>query len=691
MTFATMHRPEWGVSPAHAIVVVLLFCAGVAGWSTYLLTQQPWIGVRLEPDVLSGAMRVAAVDAASPAVGRVEVGQVMAALQVDDAQPPIPLTPALFLSPFFSPTHADYQAYLQHQGEMFAALSAGRSVRLIDAGGKAYSLAAQSQTPWRAIPASFWAFSLLFMVIPVISVLVWSYQPRKLAAVALLFAGIGQYLFYTIGMLNIGKELAYRAELAEWLAISELFCMNVYTHAFTWLFAFYPHALLRKSWLYGFALWQLFFLLNFHFGWLDFYGHNFLWPSFSAFVFAVVLSQMQIARSRQSPVLKVTARIMQASILFPFFPVMLFYVLPLVLYREPLIGVQVVNGLGVVVFIGLAIGILRYRLFDAEYWWFKSWLWLLGGALVVLIDLVLVGVLRMTGWYSLGLSVLVAGFLYFPLRQWLLGKLMPLEGQSVQDFLPAFSALMGGAVSRDGFEQCWREALRTRFQPLHLTAQPTVLHSAVLVDNGLHLDVPALYGHGSVRLTGRQMGSRLFGKDSLKMVASLLDIAHIASHASEIRQQLVLKERTRIMHDLHDTVGAKLLTLIHTLPERKHQQAAQESLQILRDIISLTLQKTPVLLGDYLADWRAEVMERAEAANVQVVWQADPMLEGLELRPAQLVELLLFFREALAALFADAALARLEIHFIRQDGQLTAHISNPASLPMTRACSLCFT
>lgn len=684
-------KPGWALSPAHAILVVLLFCASVVGCSAYLLGQQPWTGVRLEPDALSGFVCVASVHAASPAVGKVPVGQNIVALQVDDTQQPVPLTPALFLSPFFSPTYKDYQAYLQHQGAIFDALSAGHTVMLLDAAGNAYPLKAAPQTVWQVIPASFWVFSLLFMLIPVISVLVWSYQLGKLAALTLLYAGIGQYLFYVIGTLNFSKEFAFSQEVAELLAFSEFFFMNVYTFAFTLLFAFYPHAILRKTWLYGFALFQLFCLFNFQFGWVDFYGHNFLWPSFASFAFAVVLSQMQVVKSRQAPVLRMAARIMQVSILFPFFPIMLFHVLPLVLHGEPLIGIQAVNGLGVVIFIGLAIGILRYRLFDAEYWWFKSWLWLLGGALVILIDLVLVGVLRMTEWYSVGLSVLVAGFLYFPLRQWLLGRLMPLESQSVQDFLPTFSTLMGSAVSRGEFEQRWQEALRTRFQPLHLATQPAVLQSAVLVDNGLHLDVPALYGDGSIRLTGRQRGSRLFGNDSLKVAAALLDIAHIASRASELRQQAVLKERTRVMHDLHDTVGAKLLSLAHSLPEHRHQQAAQESLQILRGIISLTLQKTPCLLGEYLADWRAEAMERADATGVELSWQVDPQLEGADLRPAQLVELLIFFREGLANIFSVPGLTRLEIHFMQQAGrQLAASMTNPDNPGVNRVCTLVF-
>jgi len=326
-----------------------------------------------------------------------------------------------------------------------------------------------------------------------------------------------------------------------------------------------------------------------------------------------------------------------------------------------------------------------------EQWWFKVWLWLLGGILVGVIDIVLVGLLHTSRVYSLGFSVIVAGFLYFPLRQWLLGKLMPLDSQSVQDFLPTFSALMGSAVSREEFGQRWQEALRIRFQPLHITLQPHALPDATLAENGLHLDVPNLYGDASLRLTGKQQGMRLFGRADIKTVTSLLAIARIASNASDTRQQAVLAERTRIMHDLHDTVGAKLLTLSHTLPTPRHRQAAQESLQTLRDIINLTLHKTPFLLGEYLADWRAETVERAEAVGVQLHWQIDPTLERLELRPGQVMELLLFVRDTTTRLLQLPAVTQFDMQCERGESQLTLSVRVRDNPHINTTCTLHFT
>ncbi len=668
MSLGLFAKGIWRTSPVRAIAMILVFCAVVQGLVVYLLLQQPWMGLRLEPDPLSGHVRVVAVLDDSPTTGLIPLDTVLTTLQIEGEDNALPLTPALFLSPFFNATYADYQAYLQSQSAIYLALRAGKPITVMSMAGERYPLRAKQSTPWHAIPLGTWFFSLLFITVPVLSTFVWSYQPKKLAPALLLYAGIGYYLFYMIGTLNISKELAFSGVLSEVLAVSEFFFLAVYIFSFTILFSCYPSNIIKKYWLYGFALFLSFFIVNFHFGWVDFYGHNFLIPSFSGFIFALVLSQIQVIKNKHEPASRMAARLMQMSIIFPFFPIMLLYVLPLMLGADPIISIHVVRVLGIAVFIGVTVGILRFRLFDAEYWWLRSWLWLAGGVLVIFIDLLFVSVLHMTQLYSLSLAVLVTGFLYFPLRQWLLGKLMPLESGSVQDFLPTFNQVMKGAISTDEFEQRWQAVLRLRFQPLNLAVLPHPVQVASLAEDGLHMDVPSLSGINGYRLTGKQRGMRLFGKANVKVIAPLLDIARIASNASDIRQQAVLKERTRIMHDLHDTVGAKLLTLTHLLPSPQHKQVAQELLQTLRAMISLTLRTTPLHLDEYLADWRGEVMEVMDFNRVAFAWQVDPRLTGYILSAKQVLSIGDFIRLRLRLILGASSVTSLQVCFSCHSG-----------------------
>jgi signal transduction histidine kinase len=184
-----------------------------------------------------------------------------------------------------------------------------------------------------------------------------------------------------------------------------------------------------------------------------------------------------------------------------------------------------------------------------------------------------------------------------------------------------------------------------------------------LSENGLHLHVPALAGGQSYRLTGKQMAARLFSKADIHTAKALLDIARITSAASATRKDAVLAERKRVMHDLHDTVGARLLSLSHDISNPQHRKAAQDTLQILRDMIHLSLQKTPFVLEEYLADWRAETVERTEAASIHLHWQADPAAESLTLPPEHIVELMLFVRETVDAALKHSHLTTLAVDF----------------------------
>ena len=72
-------------------------------------------------------------------------------------------------------------------------------------------------------------------------------------------------------------------------------------------------------------------------------------------------------------------------------------------------------------------------------------------------------------------------------------------------------------------------------------------------------------------------------------------------------EQVTEKERKRIAADLHDDLGAKLLTIVHTSESERISTLAREALEEMRlSVRGLT--GKPVRLADALADWRAETV-----------------------------------------------------------------------------------
>ena len=74
-------------------------------------------------------------------------------------------------------------------------------------------------------------------------------------------------------------------------------------------------------------------------------------------------------------------------------------------------------------------------------------------------------------------------------------------------------------------------------------------------------------------------------------------------------EQFTERERKRIASDLHDDLGAKLLTIVHSADPARVPQLAREALEEMRLSVR-GLAGRPVRLDDALADWRAETMVR---------------------------------------------------------------------------------
>jgi two-component system sensor histidine kinase UhpB len=103
---------------------------------------------------------------------------------------------------------------------------------------------------------------------------------------------------------------------------------------------------------------------------------------------------------------------------------------------------------------------------------------------------------------------------------------------------------------------------------------------------------------------------------------------------AELRvEQIAEKERKRIAADLHDDLGAKLLTIVHTSESDRISTLAREALEEMRlSVRGLT--GRPMRLPDALADWRAEVVSRLGQAGIEVEWRHphDVMDEPLSAR-----------------------------------------------------------
>jgi two-component system, NarL family, sensor histidine kinase UhpB len=130
---------------------------------------------------------------------------------------------------------------------------------------------------------------------------------------------------------------------------------------------------------------------------------------------------------------------------------------------------------------------------------------------------------------------------------------------------------------------------------------------------------------------------------------------------AELRvEQVTQQERKRIAADLHDDLGAKLLTIVHTSESERISTLAREALEEMRlSVRGLT--GKPVKLIDALGDWRAEVVSRLQQAGVEGEWQAptDELPQTLSARAY--VQTTRILREAVNNIIKHSAASRCSI------------------------------
>ncbi len=133
-------------------------------------------------------------------------------------------------------------------------------------------------------------------------------------------------------------------------------------------------------------------------------------------------------------------------------------------------------------------------------------------------------------------------------------------------------------------------------------------------------------------------------------------------------EQVTAKERKRIAADLHDDLGAKLLTIVHTSDSDRISTLAREALEEMRlSVRGLT--GKPVRLADAMGDWRAEIIGRLGQAGIEGQWDAPEDLPHL-LSARAFVQTTRILREATSNVIKHSNAARCTITAQIADGDV---------------------
>jgi len=143
-------------------------------------------------------------------------------------------------------------------------------------------------------------------------------------------------------------------------------------------------------------------------------------------------------------------------------------------------------------------------------------------------------------------------------------------------------------------------------------------NGAALDDHGLLLCVPAVSGKGAIFLSGRQNGRRLFSLSDMQASTAMLELVRFMARAREREYDELHQERERIMRDLHDDVGGRLLSISYKADDPEVSATARETLSALKDTLFLIEDTQMVDVTVAWGKFRDDAQERLLAAGFKL-------------------------------------------------------------------------
>ncbi|MDE2277041.1 MAG: histidine kinase, partial [Burkholderiales bacterium] len=123
----------------------------------------------------------------------------------------------------------------------------------------------------------------------------------------------------------------------------------------------------------------------------------------------------------------------------------------------------------------------------------------------------------------------------------------------------------------------------------------------------------------ALQLRFAQRGRRLFTPEDARLAAQVVDQLRRASAHDQAVERGRTEERQRIAQDLHDDIGARLLTLMYQAPTPELEEYIRHTLQ---DLKTLTrgLSASDHRLSHTGAEWKADLTQRLGAASATLGW-----------------------------------------------------------------------
>lgn len=490
------------------------------------------------------------------------------------------------------------------------------------------------------IPPNFWIILLPGLLAVAISSIVLAANPGDTANRLVAVSGVLFSLLTASIAIVATRDIAIDGAMYRAASIINEVCSVCFAVVMVILFCIYPRRIVPDGWLWPAAILALTLMLMISVGraleWThppgrDLIGRLVLLRVMTGgaqmsvvLVFLALCGAlaMQFRVTRQDPLARAALIWFGLSVAIGAGGFISLLTLPNLLGVPSPVDVSIGFLLLLLIYVGLAFGLMRYRLFAAKAWSLRVLLAALGTVALLLTDAALIYGLGLHQGPALGVSLILIGLIYQPARAWL--NTMLSGTSQFRDQAALTTAIDVAFASENTRGRRWRALLQRLFDPLEITSSndaPSPMSR--LVDNGVAMLVPDATSTRMVRLAYAGAGTRLFSPTDVDLADELTGLCRRVADALRSYDRGAADERQRMAQDLHDDVGARLLSGIH-IARGPVRVLLQDALRDIRTLVTGLIGES-ASLSRVIADIRHETASRLEAAGIELDW---PLMIG---------------------------------------------------------------
>jgi len=651
----------------------LLVCAIAVALPLWMALRQPWLGLSLKPSPDMQSVRLVATDPSGPArdiatpAQLVAVGSVV--LEPDD----------LVEEPDMFETYEQIGQFLRRQTALANVLREPAIPLRLRGGvsGDAETIVTLTPggRPVSDLPAAFWVQLLTGAGSLLIGMFVLALRPADIATRLFALSGAMVALSALTASIYSSRELALDSGLVRVLSALNHTGSLGFGMAMIALFLVYPHRLvpLRAVWIVPaiFVPWLAADIL--HLPPTQMAGSQL--PTLIEMLLIVAAVLVQWIVNRRNPRARAALIWLGLSVIVCAGAFVSLIIAPVLIQSAPPMQQGYAFGFFLLIYAGLSLGVARYRLFDLSEWAFRIGFYTGGTLLLFAIDAALILLLQWQQTTSLGIALLLVGFFYLPLRGTLWNRFVVRRSLADHEI---FRSVIDISLANEPAERAarWRALLEKLFDPLAIEDAGESVPDVGIRDEGAELLLPPVAETQSLVVRYPWQGRRLFSTAHQDLARELVRLLRYTEQSRHAYERGSIEERSRIARDLHDDVGARLLSGLYKTELGATHTVLRDAIADIRTIVSGLSSDQP-LLGQAIATLRHEAGDRLSAAGIELNWPigaADDSETRLDYRIYRCF--VSVHRETVSNVIRHAAAHRVDIRVSEVGGLLHTTISD---------------